>query len=178
MTFIIGRYIQIAKMKYSNIKYFSTINGAGVRTAVFVSGCDMNPHCKGCFNQIAWDFNHGSEFTDEVIDRVIESIKPDYNSGLSILGGEPLSEKNLEGVAHLIRCFREKFGNSKNIWLWSGYYVKDMPESKLNVAKMCDYVVDGPFIKDLFNDKLRYKGSSNQTVWNIKDGEFVVSKYN
>ena len=165
-------------MKYSNIKYFSTINGSGVRTAVFVSGCDMNPHCKGCFNQVAWDFNHGSDFTDEVIDKVLESITPAYNSGLSILGGEPLAEKNLDGVAHLIQRFREKFGNSKNIWLWSGYYVKDMPESKLKVAKMCDYIVDGPFKNCLFNDKLRFKGSSNQTVWHVENDEFVISKYN
>jgi anaerobic ribonucleoside-triphosphate reductase activating protein len=165
-------------MKYSNIKYFSTINGAGVRTAVFVSGCDMNPHCKGCFNQIAWDFNHGSDFTEEVIDKVLESIEPSYCRGLSILGGEPLADKNLEGVSYLIQRFREKYGNSKDVWLWSGYYVKDMTEEKLKVAKMCDYIVDGHFDSDLYSENLRFKGSSNQTVWNIKNGEFIVSEYN
>lgn len=165
-------------MKYSNIKYFSTINGAGVRTAIFVSGCDMNPHCKGCFNQIAWDFNHGSELTDEIIDKVLDSIEPSYNSGLSILGGEPLSLRNVQGVEHIIDKFRERFGHTKNIWIWSGYYLKNMSEAQLKVVEKCDFLVDGPFINEKYSEKLRFKGSSNQTVWHIDGNNITVAKYN
>lgn len=165
-------------MKYSKIKYFCTTNGAGFSTAVYVSGCDMNPHCKGCFNQIAWDFEHGEEFTEEVIDRVLESIEPEYINNLSILGGEPLSCRNLDGVEHLIERFSEKFVNTKTIWLWTGYYLNKMNDKQKRIALKCDYVVDGPFDHELYHDKLRFKGSTNQTVWKIKDGEAIVSEYN
>lgn len=161
-------------MKYSNIKYYSTINGEGVRTAVFVSGCDMNPHCEGCFNKIAWDFDHGSEFTEEVIDRILESIEPSYSSGLSILGGEPLSEKNLDGVFHLIERFREKFGDEdKTVWLWTGHYVDNLNDRQKKIVKACDVVVDGPFVKSLYNKDLKFMGSSNQRVINIKETDLV-----
>jgi anaerobic ribonucleoside-triphosphate reductase activating protein len=159
-------------MKYSNIKYFSTINGDGVRTAVFVSGCDMNPHCDGCFNKIAWDFDHGSEFTEEVIDKVLDSIEPSYCSGLSILGGEPLADLNVDGVRHLIDRFRERFGKEKDIWLWTGHNIDSIGERQIEVVKLCDYVIDGPFIKSLYDKNLKHMGSSNQRLLYIPDYEF------
>ena len=84
-------------MNYNTIKYFSTVNGDGVRTAVFVSGCNI--HCPGCFNKKAQDFDYGKPLDDEVIERVLTSIDKPYISGLSILGGEPLDERNLQGVS-------------------------------------------------------------------------------
>ena len=95
-------------MNITNIKYFSTVNGNGVRTAVFVSGCNL--HCEGCFNSGAWSFDTGHEMTAELIDKILDSIEPEYISGLSILGGEPLDPKNQYGVATLIEKFRKRFG--------------------------------------------------------------------
>lgn len=158
-------------MKYSNIKYFSTQNGDGVRTCIFVSGCRL--HCKGCFNKIAWDFNAGKELTDEVINKILESIEPEYIQGLSILGGEPLDENNIEGVKHIIEMFRDKFNNTKDIWLWSGYYYEnEMTDYQKEVALMCDYLIDGRFESDKYSPDLYFKGSSNQTVWVNKNGQF------
>ena len=123
-------------MNISTIKYFSTVNGDGFRTAVFVSGCKL--HCKGCFNYEAWDFNHGVKLIDEIIDKILKSIEPEYIRGLSILGGEPLDENNVEGVKHLVNKFREKFGNTKTIWIWSGYTFEEIVN---NPKKENDYYI-------------------------------------
>ena len=82
-------------MKYATIKKYDVANGPGVRVSIFVSGC--NHHCKGCFNEEAWDFNYGTEFTDDTISIIIDAMKPDYISGLSILGGEPFEHVNQVG---------------------------------------------------------------------------------
>lgn len=161
-------------MKYSNIKYFSTVNGDGVRTALFVSGCDLNPHCPGCFNQEAWDFNAGVDFTDETIKTILDSIEPSYCAGLSILGGEPLAMKNLDGITSLIKAFKEKFPN-KTIWIWSGYCFDKLNEKQRMVVDMCDAFVDGPFIEALADVNLKFRGSSNQHIWKRLDGEWNVT---
>lgn len=158
-------------MNYSNIKYFSTVNGIGVRTALFVSGCDQ--HCKGCFNKIAWDYNFGNKYTQEVEERILDSLDKPYISGLSLLGGEPLAQQNIDGIQGLIRHCRERYGDSKDIWLWSGFYVSDMNEKQLETVKMCDYVVDGPFIEPEKHEHYKFKGSKNQHIWKIVDGEFT-----
>lgn len=163
-------------MNYSSIKYFSTVNGIGVRTAIFVSGCNL--HCKGCFNQIAWDFNSGKEFTDEILEKVLDSIDKKYINGLSILGGEPLDEKNVEYVNYIIEKFRERFGNNKDIWIWSGYYLSEMNDRQIEVAKKCDYLIDGRFNSDFFKQDLYFRGSSNQTIWQNVNGEFIKSELN
>ena len=129
-------------MKYANIKYCSTTNGTGVRTSVFVSGCRI--HCKGCFNKQAWDFNYGKEFTQEVIDRVLDSIDVEYCSGLTILGGEPLDPNNLSEVNNLIDQFQKRFGKNnpeKTIWLYTGYKYDTLSEEQYKVAKKADTVV-------------------------------------
>ena len=110
-------------MNYAEIKTFDVANGPGIRVSLFVSGC--NHHCPGCFNKIAWDGNYGHELTDELIDKIIEETKPDYIRSLSILGGEPLDAQNTEGVAKIIKRFREVYGNTKNIWVWTGYVMRD-----------------------------------------------------
>lgn len=157
--------------KYSNIKYFSTQNGDGVRTCVFFSGC--RHHCNGCFNQIAWDFNYGNDFNQDVIDKILDSIEPEYISGLSILGGEPLVEENVDATDNLITQFRKRFGETKDIWLWTGYKITEFDEKQQSVALKCDYVVDDRFVISKSDNKLVFKGSSNQTIWNIDDNEFV-----
>ena len=156
-------------MNISTIKYFSTVNGDGFRTAVFVSGCRL--HCKGCFNYEAWDFNHGVKLIDEIIDKILESIEPDYIKGLSILGGEPLDDNNTEGVLYLVKRFKERFGNSKTIWLWSGYTFEELIQhkEKKEILDNCDILVDGPFNINLYNAKLAFRGSSNQRIIDLKN---------
>ncbi len=106
-------------MNYSNIKYNDIANGSGVRVSLFVSGCERK--CKGCFNFSTWDFNSGNLFTKDIKNEILKNISDVRYSGLSILGGEPLNPNNIEEVNNLIYSFREKFGDSRDIWLWSGY---------------------------------------------------------
>lgn len=155
-------------MNISSIKYFCTQNGPGFRTAVFVSGCTL--HCHGCFNQVAWDFNAGTELSDSIIENILQSIEQDEISGLSILGGEPLDPHNQEGVLRIIRAFREKFGDSKTIWLWTGYTEEHIPitEHTDELLSEIDMGVVGPFIEELSSRDVMYAGSSNQKLVEFK----------
>ena len=111
-------------MNYADIKRVDVANGEGVRVSVFVSGC--NHHCKGCFNQCAWDFNYGNKFTEKEMDKVINYLDHDYISGLSLLGGEPLEKQNQEGLLPLVKKVKEKFPD-KNIWCYTGFdFEKDV----------------------------------------------------
>lgn len=163
-------------MKYSNIKYFCTVNGIGITTSIFVSGCDLK--CDGCFNKIAWSHDIGKDVTNEIIEEIFQSINKPFINGLSILGGEPLTNKNLDGVNELIDKFRERFGKTKTIWIWSGRYLSELDEKRKEVVSKCDYFVDGRFEKDKYDPDLKFRGSSNQTIWEIKDGEFIKSELN
>ena len=159
-------------MNITNIKYFSTVNGTGVRTAVFVAGCNL--HCDGCFNNGAWSFEVGKGLSLELIDKILDSIEPEYISGLSILGGEPLDPKNQSGVDKLIRKFRQRFGDKKTIWLWTGYEYENVPltEHKFYILEHVDVIVDGPFIAKKKDLKLPYRGSSNQRIIDAKQSTF------
>jgi anaerobic ribonucleoside-triphosphate reductase activating protein len=139
-------------------------NGPGVRVSIFMQGCHF--HCKGCFNEETWDFNGGEEFTDETINRVLELASADYIVGLSILGGEPMNPKNIDGTTKLAKAFKEKFPN-KSLWAWSGYlFDKDLSDKE--VMKYLDVLVDGTFKIDLFDPTLKWKGSSNQRVIDVQ----------
>lgn len=161
-------------MNISNIKYFCTTNGDGFRTAVFVSGC--NQRCPGCFNQEAWSFKVGKPLED-YIDRILDSIDESYIDGLSILGGEPLDPNNQSGVSKLIRMFRNRFGNTKDIWLWTGYYLDKIPYTtdKDYILQHIDYIIDGPYIDQYYDINLRYRGSSNQTLYKKDDKNNFVA---
>ena len=121
--------------------------------------------CKGCHNYTIWDFNSGKEFTDETISKIIELAKPEYIAGLSILGGEPLHEKNRVGTLLLVDEFKKAYPD-KTIWLWTGYKFEDI--KKYIILSPIDVIVDGKFDIDLFSPKLLYKGSSNQRVIDVK----------
>lgn len=161
-------------MNYADIKRIDVANGEGVRVSVFVSGC--NHHCKGCFNQCAWDFNYGNKFTEEDIDKVITYLDHDYISGLSLLGGEPLEPQNQEGLLPLVKKVKEKFPN-KNIWCYTGFdFEKDVigkmaKENKTSneLVRYLDVVVDGKFEEDKKDLKLRFRGSSNQRIIDVKE---------
>ncbi len=171
-------------MNYANIKYNDIANGLGVRTGLFVSGC--RHACKGCFNESAWDFNCGKKFTNEVANEILDSIEPYYISGLSLLGGEPLDPKNQEEVAKLILKFRKRFGESKDIWCYTGYIYKEdfikggraYTEYTESILDNIDVLVDGPFVAELLNISLKFRGSSNQRLLDMracrKTGEIKV----
>lgn len=172
-------------MNYSNIKYYDIANGVGIRTSVFVSGCNL--HCKGCFNKEAWDFNSGKPFDSETMNKVIDSLGNSHNAGLSILGGEPMDIKNQPGVYELIKRVREKYPD-KSIWLWTGYEFVDFYKDRgakvygPQHTEFTDYIINniqvlvtGPYREDLANYNLQFRGSSNQVINRLIDG-FIVDQ--
>lgn len=160
-------------MNYADIKKIDVSNGEGVRVSVFVSGC--NHHCKGCFNQCAWDFNYGKKFTEKEEQQIIDYMNHDYISGLSLLGGEPLEPKNQEGLLPLVKKVKGKFPN-KNIWCYTGFdFEKDVVgkmaknnETTRELLKYIDIIVDGKFEEDKKDLKLQFRGSSNQKIVDVK----------
>ena len=152
-------------MNYNKIRKMDIADGPGVRVSIFMQGCTFN--CKNCFNPETHDFTKGIEFTDETIDKVLDLCSQDYVEGLSILGGEPMHPKNIEGTTKLAKAFKEKYPN-KNLWAWSGFkfdeYIKDK-----EVAKYLDVLVDGQFVDELKDPTLKWKGSSNQRVINVPE---------
>ena len=160
-------------MNYADIKKIDVANGEGVRVSVFVSGC--NHHCKVCFNQCAWDFNYGKEFSEKEEQQIIEYMNHDYISGLSLLGGEPLEPKNQEGLLPLVKKVKEKFPD-KNIWCYTGFdFEKDVVgkmaknnETTRELLKYIDVIVDGKFEEDKRDLKLQFRGSSNQKIVDVK----------
>ncbi len=151
-------------MRYNKIRKMDISNGPGIRVSIFMQGCTFN--CKNCFNKETHDFNGGKEFTDEVIDKVIELAKPDYIVGLSILGGEPLHPKNIEGTTKLAKKFKSVYPD-KNIWVWSGFLF-DKNLINFEILNYIDVLVDGVYKDELHDFTLKYRGSSNQRVIDIK----------
>ncbi len=160
-------------MNYATIKTHDIANGPGVRVSLFVSGCTH--HCKNCFNSETWDFNYGQLFTENTLNKVIEALKPDYIKGLSLLGGEPFEYVNQRGILPLVRKVRFLYPE-KDIWCYTGYdYEKDIlcdmikkwPATK-ELLSMIDVLVDGEFVEDLKDLKLRFRGSSNQRIIDVK----------
>lgn len=151
-------------MNYSQIRSLDIANGPGCRISIFVSGCEHR--CKNCFNPETWHFDHGKEFTEDTLDSILKLAEPDYISGLSILGGEPLHPRNLAEVCRLARRFKEVYPD-KTVWLWTGYLLEDVFEDLVDSG--IDVVVDGRFVEELKDLRLKYRGSSNQRVIDIKE---------
>ena len=151
-------------MRYNKIRKMDIANGPGVRVSIFMQGCEF--HCKNCFNQETWGFDGGEEFTDETIEKVLNACDKEYVEGLSILGGEPMHPKNIEGTTKLAKEFKEKYPN-KNLWMWTGFnYEKDLKDKE--VMKYVDVLVDGQYVDQLRNPTLKWKGSSNQRVIDVQ----------
>ena len=161
-------------MRYNKIRKMDIADGPGVRVSIFFQGCAF--HCKNCFNPDTWDFNGGKEFGDEQIDEIIELAKPDHITGLSILGGEPMHPKNIEATTRLAKRFKEVYPN-KTIWSWSGFLFDEYIKDK-EVVNYIDVIVDGQFVDELRNPNLKWRGSSNQRVIDVKKslkkGEVVL----
>ena len=161
-------------MNYADIKRVDVANGEGVRVSVFVSGC--NHHCKGCFNECAWDFNYGNKFTEKQEEEVLQDLDHDYISGLTLLGGEPLEPANQEGLLPLVKKAKEKFPDKK-IWCYTGFdFEKDVvgkmakqSDTTKELLKYIDVVVDGKFEEDKKDLKLKFRGSSNQRILDVQE---------
>ncbi len=151
-------------MKYNKIRKMDISNGPGVRVSIFMQGCVFN--CKNCFNPETHDFNGGKDFTEETIEKILNLCNNEYIVGLSILGGEPLHPKNIEGSTKLAKKFKETFP-TKNIWVWSGYLFEEYLKDK-EIINYIDVLVDGQYNDDLHSPILKWKGSSNQRVIDIK----------
>ena len=149
-------------MRYNLIRKMDIADGPGVRVSIFVQGCEF--HCKNCFNKETWDFSKGKEFIDEVIARILELAEPEYIQGLSILGGEPLHPKNIDGTIKLAKAFREKFPD-KDIWIWTGFLYENIVNK--DILNYVDVIVDGQYQEELHDFRLKYRGSSNQRVIDV-----------
>ena len=154
-------------MKYAKIRKMDISNGEGVRVSLFVQGCSF--HYKNCFNQETWDFNGRKEFTTAEIQKIIELANKDYIAGLSVLGGEPLHNNNVDEVFHIVATFKEKFPN-KDIWLWTGFKFEDAIKDSKRKLILCniDVLIDGQFEEDKKDLTLKWRGSSNQRVIDCK----------
>jgi len=163
-------------MNYANIKLHDVANGPGVRVSLFVSGC--NHHCVNCFNQETWDFSYGQLFTDDTMNQILEAIAPSYIKGLSILGGEPFEYVNQRGILPLVRKVRALYPE-KDIWCYTGYDYEneikcgmmDKWPATRELISMIDVLVDGRYVDELRDLKLRFRGSSNQRLIDLKKSE-------
>lgn len=157
-------------MNYAAIHSCDIANGEGVRVSLFVSGCTHK--CKGCFNEEAQDFSFGKPFDRAVEDDIMRQLEPSHIAGLTILGGEPMEPQNQRALAPFLRRFRERFGNAKTLWIYTGCVYEDLlnPSSRWRtevtdeILSMCNVLVDGPFVEELKDISLRFRGSSNQRI--------------
>lgn len=151
-------------MRFHNITKDDMLNGDGLRTVLWVAGCGH--HCDECQNPVTWNPNGGIPFTEETKKELFEALGKSYVSGITFSGGDPLYETNEPEVLALAKEIREKFPN-KTIWLYTGYlweYVKSR-----EIAKYIDVLIDGPYVKQLRDTNLHWRGSANQRVIDVKE---------
>ena len=160
-------------MRYNKIRKMDIADGPGVRVSVFLQGCTF--HCKNCFNPDTWDFKGGLEFTDETINEILDLCGKSHIAGLSILGGEPMHPNNIKGTIKLAKAFKDKYPD-KTLWSWTGFLFDDICDKE--IFNSLDVLVDGQFIDELRDPRLKWRGSSNQRVIDVKKslkkGEVVL----
>lgn len=157
-------------MYYSDIFYNDTVNGNGFRTTIFVSGCNKFPKCKNCWNEESWDFKAGYKYTNDTENKILESLKKSYVTGLSILGGEP-TDNLLDGnLINLVRKCKEMYPD-KTIYCWSGYCFEEIikDELKLEFMQYIDMLRDGEYIEELKDLTQYLQGSRNQRYVDVKE---------
>lgn len=161
-------------MNYANIKYRDIADGEGVRTTLFVSGCSH--HCKNCFQPETWSFSYGEEFTPQVAEEVLATLDDFFVDGITFLGGEPMEPENQRGLLELARAAKAAHPE-KTIWCYTGDVYEELvdPESPRHtehtdeLLTLIDVLVDGPYIEDLHDITLRFRGSSNQRVIDLNE---------
>ena len=169
-------------MNYGAIKKCDIANGVGVRTVLFVSGCTH--HCKGCFQPETWNFDYGERYTKETEDEIIESLRPDYVDGITLLGGEPFEPENQRELVMLLRRIKKDLPQ-KTVWSFSGFTYEELTGDSRAVCEvtnemlsMLDVLVDGEFVEAKRNISLRFRGSENQRLIDMnktrKEGKIVL----
>jgi len=161
-------------MYYGTIKKYDIADGEGVRVTLFVSGCTN--HCKGCFQPETWDFCYGNPYTEETEQELINALRNENIQGLTLLGGEPFEPENQRELIKLLRRVRAELPE-KDIWSYTGFvYEKDLLAGQRKhcevtdeMLSLLDVLVDGPFVEELKNIRLIFRGSSNQRVLNMKE---------
>ena len=169
-------------MNYASIREMDISNGESIGVALFVQGCHF--HCHNCFNQETWDFNGGNEWNDEIKDKFLELINRPYIKRITILGGEPLANESVENILDLVSEIRVLFPD-KSIWIYTGYTFEEIQllskgldqeamrfnkynKMRQNILENCDVLVDGRYIDELRDITLKWRGSSNQRVIDVK----------
>ena len=160
-------------MYYGNIKKNDIANGLGVRVSLFVSGCRNK--CKNCFNKETWDFCYGKPFTGETKNEIFAELDKYWIAGLTVLGGEPFEPENQKDLLPFLRKVRQKYPE-KTIWMYSGYLFDEhmLKQSKIRteytdeILSLIDVLVDGRFVEELHDITLKFRGSSNQRVIDVK----------
>lgn len=162
-------------MNYATIKWCDIANGEGVRISLFVSGCTH--YCKNCFNQVAWDFNYGQPFDEEIENKILKELSSDYIAGLSILGGEPFEPQNQSALLPFIQQVKARYPN-KPIWCYTGYTLNEISGELIETSKntsctkklisLIDVLIDGAFVEELKDIRLKFRGSSNQRVIDVQ----------
>lgn len=160
-------------MFYQNITHDDMLNGDGLRTVLWVSGCSH--HCPGCQNPCTWNPNDGIPFGESEIIEIMESLNKDYISGITLSGGDPLYVSNRDTILNLVKVIREKYPN-KTIWLYTGYTWEQIEKNKkmFAIASFCDVLIDGRYEESKRDISLPWRGSSNQRVIDIK--QTIISK--
>lgn len=162
-------------MRYNKIRKMDIADGPGVRVSIFLQGCTFN--CKNCFNPETHDFKGGQVFTDETIEEVLNLCDKEFITGLSILGGEPMHPLNIKGTIKLAKAFKERYPE-KTIWSWSGFLIDNIVDKE--ILNYLDVLVDGQYVDELHNPTLKWCGSENQRVIDVKKtlkkGEVVLYK--
>lgn len=160
-------------MNYGEIKNCDIANGIGVRISLFVSGCTN--HCEDCFQPETWDFGYGKEFTEETEQKIIEMLSPTYICGLTVLGGEPFEPSNQRRLLPFLKKVRETYPD-KSIWCFTGFTLEQLEKEGTHchcevteeMLSLIDVLVDGRFDKNLKNISLRFRGSENQRLIDLK----------
>ena len=161
-------------MNYAAIRTCDIANGEGVRVSLFVSGCTHR--CKGCFNPDQWDFASGEPFTGDTEAMLLDALAPAHIAGLSILGGEPMEPENQRALVPFLKRLRERFGGSKTVWTYTGCVLERdlLAPSRWRTAdtddflSLVDVLVDGPFVEELKDISLPFRGSANQRIINLR----------
>lgn len=162
-------------MNYSGIINCTIVDGTGFRTALYTSGCLH--HCEKCHNCQTWDFAFGKKYTEEVEEILFDRIDKPYIKGLTLTGGDPLY--HYDEIVPLLQRFRLRYGDKKDVWLYTGFSFDEIREKFSDILPLVDYIVDGEYVDALRDISLKFKGSSNQTIWEKNgDGEFVESELN
>lgn len=151
-------------MNYGRINKTDIANGPGVRVSLFVSGC--RNRCKGCFQPETWNFNYGKEFTLETMLEIEDALDNDYIDGFTILGGDPFEPENIATVTAICDAIKIVYPD-KSIWIYTGYLYEDFINRE--VMRYIDVLVDGPFIEELKDISLQFRGSSNQRIIDVPE---------